>query len=597
MTGASKIHAARCLEDPGSTRGDPLGHREVRSAILLCRREEADLVCAFRPTLPDLDEAYRRYRGLLLSALRRFAARSMPVPPDQGIDLIHDFFTDEWRGLQRRFDPDRGEANAYVYSAFVRFVNARLISAARMREVPLREWRWRIVDATQETRAVHGEEIARLKASLAEIPDLDRRMLLRFAEPGQSERALARDFELSRHAVREHLIESIGHLVLTLVAPRLPSGDRAVVEALWTRGHTVDEAARLFRVPVTDVREIQDRCKAVFEGYLNALRDRRSPHAGEDGKRGGSMNLRDAIRYALSEAPLGSTDYEKALERLEHGAEEVLALLETMDDAGEIRGDSTERSRRAEAFYEALAAGLIRDTVDAHVPQEAVDPFSDERAAMAMEAEGILGKTHRGTESLADLLEQLEDGDRLDDVDLAHFLRQPDVAASTEKSVSRLAPWGVGPASLWAARRCLSDIIDRTVRSGAAESKGPDLVLRPDGVAQGDTLIVEVQSILPVIASRAEVSPGVAGVLYAWFLHAGEYNPHLFPGMVCESVGPSHTRSLAVRRESDRDSASEAATDLQRAIRFAVDEARRSLVKEDVPAKPMTAGAEESEAE
>ncbi len=493
-----------------------------------------------RADLPDLAEAYPRYRGLLLSALGRFAARSIPVPPDQGLDLVHDFFTEEWPGIRRRFDPSRGPANAYVYSAFVRFAKARLIAAARLREVPIAAWRAAPEgprdDSPQERILIDEEERERLQASLLSLEEPDRKLLLRFAESGTSERALARDFGLSRHAVRERLVGSIGRLVVDLVAPRVPSRDREAVVALWGDLHTAREASRLLGIPEAETKEVRQRTADQFTRYLDALRDRKSPIRSDD--RGGTeMNAHDAIRGVLSAEPVGSAGYRQALDWLRERSEKVLDALESFEGALEIEGDESTRARRSNDFYAAVSEGLGGETLAAKEAETAHDPFVDEKVAMVAEVDTFLAEVPHGWRSLQLHLRGLDESDRLNDEELARFRREPDVAAWTSQAAEELAPWGIGPVSLWAARRALADVVDRSYRSGAADRGGLPISLRPDGIVQGDARIVGVDAIVPVLASRAQVSAGVAAKLYEWFCFAQDYSESVLPGIALEGGG------------------------------------------------------------
>ncbi len=498
-----------------------------------------------RADLPDLAEAYPRYRGLFLSALGRFAARSIPVPPDQGLDLVHDFFTEEWAGIRRRFDPSRGPANAYVYSAFVRFAQARLIAAARLREVPIAIWRTVPEgprdDSPQERILIDEEERDRLRASLFSLEEPDRKLLLRFAESGTSERALARELGLSRHAVRERLVGSIGRLVVDLVAPRVPSRDREAVVALWGDLHTAREASRLLGIPEAEVREVRQRTADQFKRYLDALRDRKSPVRSDD--RGGTeMNAQDAIRGVLAGEPVGSTGYRQALDWLRERAEKVLDALETFEGALEIEGDEPTRARRSSDFYAAVSEGLGGETLAAKEAESAHDPFADEKRAIVAEVDAFLATVPRGWRSLQLHLRGLDESDRLGDEELARFRLEPDVAAWTSEAAEELVPWGIGPASLWAARKALADIIDRSYRSGAADRGGVPISLRRDGIVQGDARIVGVDAIVPVLASRAEVSTGVAARLYEWFCYAQDYSESMLPGIDLEGSGERSAR-------------------------------------------------------
>jgi hypothetical protein len=57
------------------------------------------------------------------------------TPPADGLDLIHDFFADEWINLRRIYDPAKGSYRAYAYRAFVQFVRPRIVRMQRLPEL------------------------------------------------------------------------------------------------------------------------------------------------------------------------------------------------------------------------------------------------------------------------------------------------------------------------------------------------------------------------------------------------------------------------------------------------------------------------------
>ena len=49
---------------------------------------------------PSWEEAYRLHRSLLFGALSKLAWSGFAVPPDEGLDLIHDFFIEAWAAVE-----------------------------------------------------------------------------------------------------------------------------------------------------------------------------------------------------------------------------------------------------------------------------------------------------------------------------------------------------------------------------------------------------------------------------------------------------------------------------------------------------------------
>ena len=58
--------------------------------------------------LPNIDESYRELRPLFFLALGKLAKQGFVTSPADGLDLIHDFFADEWSNINRTYKPSRG---------------------------------------------------------------------------------------------------------------------------------------------------------------------------------------------------------------------------------------------------------------------------------------------------------------------------------------------------------------------------------------------------------------------------------------------------------------------------------------------------------
>lgn len=86
-------------------------------------------------------------------------------------------------------------------------------------------------------------------------------------------------------------------------------------------------------------------------------------------------------------------------------------------------------------------------------------------------------------------------------------------------------------------RKALVDVVDRAYRSGEADRDGAPIVLRADGIAQGDLRIVDVDAIVAVLASRAGVSVGVAARIYEWFCFAQRHSASMLPGVTLAGGG------------------------------------------------------------
>src|ERR1019366_9813343 len=84
------------------------------------------------PNAPDLESAYRKLRPMLFGALGKLSRQGFSVLSSDGLDVIHDFFVDEWTKVSATYDPSKGKLESYVYAAFVNFARPRLIRSQRL---------------------------------------------------------------------------------------------------------------------------------------------------------------------------------------------------------------------------------------------------------------------------------------------------------------------------------------------------------------------------------------------------------------------------------------------------------------------------------
>src|ERR1700735_2023701 len=137
--------------------------------------------------LPSLELAYPRLRTLFFAALGKLARSGFVVSPDDGMDLIHDFFAEAWPGLENHFDPDKGNFESYAYGAFVHF--------ARPRIVRLKRWQNSLIGAERlEAFAgdagveVEGPDQERVRQALAKLPEGEQKILRRYVYRSEERR-------------------------------------------------------------------------------------------------------------------------------------------------------------------------------------------------------------------------------------------------------------------------------------------------------------------------------------------------------------------------------------------------------------------------
>jgi len=212
----------------------------------------------------DLETAYQTLRPMLFGALGKLSRQGFSVLPSDGLDVIHDFFVDEWGKVAAHYDPGKGKLESYVYAAFVNFARPRLIRLQRL-QGSLTDPQELSKIAEEEEIPVEGPRSADLQQLfdriLKHLPDEDRALLSAYVRSGRSpERALARSQGISRYKLRERLIEALGRFAVFLRQPTgIPDRDWRVAIALWHDQRSTSEAARALGLTESQVRNARKR--------------------------------------------------------------------------------------------------------------------------------------------------------------------------------------------------------------------------------------------------------------------------------------------------------------------------------------------------
>ena len=167
----------------------------------------------------ELEEAYKRYRPVLLSVLGKLGRVGYVVPLTDGLELVHDFFLEAWPGLQERYNPSQGSFSTYMLGAFVRFARPRIIRTMRWRSTlqPVDEIVRRLgTAALLRPPSEEAHDLAIVRKALQGLPSFDRRVLEARIGSGLSERETARRFGMSRYRLRKASIEALGRLAVAI---------------------------------------------------------------------------------------------------------------------------------------------------------------------------------------------------------------------------------------------------------------------------------------------------------------------------------------------------------------------------------------------
>jgi RNA polymerase sigma factor (sigma-70 family) len=205
---------------------------------------------------------------LLLSVVGRLAREGLVCPPDEALDLVHDFFADEVPTLLQRYDERRSAFSTYLYLAFHRFARRRL--ARRLRQAAiLADARW-CRDHAYEPGLVDALAASEVRQALEALSEGDRNLLLEYLDTDRpSERRMAASRHWSRYRLRTEIVEAFGKLAAQFARPTgVGLEDWKVAELAWKYGYTVDEAAKELGRRPSEVRAARDRCRQRLAALL-----------------------------------------------------------------------------------------------------------------------------------------------------------------------------------------------------------------------------------------------------------------------------------------------------------------------------------------
>jgi RNA polymerase sigma factor (sigma-70 family) len=314
---------------------------------LLCLKK-ADSICCLEQsheTVTNVPNAshlpqFTSYERLLWRVLATLARHGFVAPPNEGRDLIHDFYVEAWPGVLERFDEAKSAFTTYLSAAFYKFARRRIVS--------LQNWRYRFVDldaiadTASDGKAPHelvedDEQVRFITKALLTLPSVEREVLYAYLSGGESsERTLARKFAMSRYALREALANAVSRLAVEV--GKLPAAntlEAKVADCLWRRGRSPRSAAGLLGVSVAEVNAARSRFASEL---LEALR-------GVDAPRTHGRTIMDEFLDMLR-AALRSPGDERLLQEVRKHAGEILKALSERE--GHFDVEHVDRSQTRE---------------------------------------------------------------------------------------------------------------------------------------------------------------------------------------------------------------------------------------------------------
>jgi predicted transcriptional regulator len=496
------------------------------------------------PGVPDLETAYRSLRPMLFGALGKLSRQGFSVLPSDGLDMIHDFFVDEWAKVSSHYDPGKGKLESYVYAAFVNFARPRLIRLQRLQRS--------LVDP-QELSQLAEEEAPLLEDPrslesqlvfdrlLSRLPSEDCALLSMYVRSGRSpERALARARGVSRYQLREQLIASLGRFAVLLgQPPGIPDRDWRVALALWRDQRSISEAARVLGVTDAQARNAQKRNAKYLAEALRVY---------QASQKGARKTMTETQSYAdmLGDALL-SVNSAEHLQVVRTHAEAILQELEqSEEDPLEGRLAEVDAGWMARV-YEALShedeflgedQELLERLFQAKQTEERDIGIAFEQALLVNLPDDVL--RWKGITPLRTKVPALQE---------AELLKSPSVGDSVYVA-EFLVPFGMTPLTVFRATEAIGGLAERLIRRGRLE---PD---RPIALSALNRDYAGLQQLdFSMTCSEVGLVTGLSEpnstALTKWCIRAAQYKQTLFPWLSSDPLDEEAVRMVWAGESAD----------------------------------------------
>lgn len=491
----------------------------------------------------ELEPAYTKLRPLFLIALAKLARQGFVVDPTESLDLVHDFFVEEWAKVRRNYQEAKGTFEGYVFGAFVHFARPRIVRRQKLQSLRvdpeiLNAMPAKDLDPYEEWEPEH--EPAMVRAAMRKLPPLQRDALFRYvARPVPSERAIATKLGLSRYGLRENLIEALGHVTVLLDKPQgIPDRDWQIALAVWRDERTIDQTAKYVGVTPTQVRRAQERNRHFLATALSHYK----PLKASNSRRAIMKPHRNLIHAdTLLEQVLKSPGNQELLSQVRDNATDVLAAMENLQSFGLSEADWS----GLETTWLATVYQTIAESLGYEEPEES--RLSQSLSAARQEEEKSIGQAFKevflpslrpslrpGFEEWNRLFQKVSEVDREVQQEL---LREPSVRASLPDSKPLLA-YGVTPLGIFRATEAVSSLLRRLVRyemlsRDAAILLEPQRVETSDGSGEALDRSLVVDEIGNVTEWRSELNEA----FWPWLVKSAGYVPLIFNGFYAEPKG------------------------------------------------------------
>lgn len=483
--------------------------------------------------IPNMEAAYSDLRPVFFGAFGKLAQQGFKAAPTDTLDLIHDFFAEAWPGVTRNYDPQKGPFEKYVYVSFIHFVRPRIIDTIHLRNSVIEYDQ--IIDSTKEGISVEPDfefriDLQRLQTAMDHLSPFEHDLLKQYLSfDAPSERALSREFELSRYKLRSALISALGNMIVWLDRPNLLSAlDWKVALSVWRDKHDFAGAAKSHGLTIHQIKSSNLRVLKFLSQVLTNYHGRDSLHS-----RSTHMATKPTPRSAeaLFTEALKSRNDLQLLEQIRFHADLILAEM-----ASAIQfGPSDEELNDIDdewlgACYNALAAEKMIDDVT----EEFYATADDEESVGRAFSQGLM------TINRADIRQFKSDLAFLPSIapeEVEELLQTPSAKGAGYDAIP-LARIGLTPLSVYYGTEAVSYLIQRLMDQ--------DLVPRDDVIFLGaDEVLVDEERhevltwelTIDEIQRLSICSHETSVQLYRWLIQVAQYKPYLFAGFKSDPAG------------------------------------------------------------
>jgi hypothetical protein len=482
------------------------------------------------------EKAYHLYRPMLFGALSTLAKTGFAVPPDDGLDLIHDFFIEIWPAVQSNYDPAKAKLGTYLYRSFIHFARPRIVRSVRWRDSLLSpEHLSQRIDEREDELSPHTDnawlspDLVVMRSALSELPRSEKELLLCYLDGREgSERKLASRFSLTRYALRLKLSDALAQIAVK-VGERgaLTNPEWRFALALWRDKRTIREAAHIFNRPVGEVQEMRMN---LFRNLVNSVHS--SSDQGSDAAGGASTHA-----WLLLEAVLRPHPGPEAFHALREHAALVLAYLEHPSAGALFQKYEAELSAEKLAdIYAALGSEEVIDETEVNIRDALLRASESEDSDVGSAFREVLvpalpdhltnfaGRVFLGAPTVEpEIREAL-----LSDISVKHG---GPVAAE-------LASFGLTPVTILAGSQGVADLARRFCVAEKIQI-GQKLVLDRGGTRthSGVLPILDRDLSIREVTLVTELPTPTSERLFDWLANVSSYTNHLFNGFDAELWG------------------------------------------------------------